>query len=230
MKLKCIVLEKSIIHQKAIEKMVNYHPNLEMSGIYNSSLEANQHLKNYNIDLMFLDVDMPLLSGFDFLGSLKNPPATIMTSNNADYAVKAFEYNISYYLLKPITSISFNIAVRKVLKQHNLIYPKNSEGEFVLLKSNFKKVKVVLRDIIWVKAIGDYVKIVTDKQNFVVQFTMKRFEKMLPDDKFLRIHKSYIVNLRNVDQFNGRNVEINGNSLPLSRSKKELLENKLMFS
>ncbi|TDS16877.1 LytTR family two component transcriptional regulator [Maribacter caenipelagi] len=230
MKLKCIVLEKSIIHQKAIEKMVNYHPNLEMSGIYNSSLEANQHLKNYNIDLMFLDVDMPLLSGFDFLGSLKNPPKTILTSNNADYAVKAFEYNISYYLLKPITTISFNIAVSKVLKHHNLIYPKNGNGEFVLLKSNFKKVKVVLRDIKWVKAIGDYVKIVTDKQNFVVQFTMKRFEKMLPDDKFLRIHKSYIVNLRSIDQFTSRNVEINGNSLPMSRSKKQLLENKLMFN
>ncbi|MGO4917971.1 LytR/AlgR family response regulator transcription factor [Maribacter spongiicola] len=230
MKLKCIILENSIIQQKIMEKMVNCHPNLELSGVYNNALEANRHIKNSNIDLMFLNVDMPLISGFDFLESIEDPPATIMTSNNADYAVKAFEYNISYYLLKPITSISFNIAVRKVLKQHNLIYPKNSEGEFVLLKSNFKKVKVLLRDIIWVKAIGDYVKIVTDKQNFVVQFTMKRFEKMLPDDKFLRIHKSYIVNLRNVDQFNGRNVEINGNSLPLSRSKKELLENKLMFS
>lgn len=230
MKLRCIVLDNSIIQQKIMEKMINNHPNLVLSGMCSRGLEANYRITNNKIDLMFLDVDLPLGSGFDFLESLENPPQTILTSNNPDYAVKAFEYNISYYLLKPITSMSFNIAVEKVLKQHTILNQKMGEEEFVFVKSNLKKVKVVLRDIKWVRAIGDYIKIVTAKQNFIVHLTMKGFEKMLPEDKFLRIHKSYIVNLKSIEQFSCKDVEISGKSLPLSKSKKEVLSDKLMFS
>ncbi|MDO1513938.1 LytTR family DNA-binding domain-containing protein [Maribacter confluentis] len=229
MKLRCLVLDKSIIQQKIIEKMINSHPNLVLVGMCSNASEANYQITKNKIDLMFLDVDLPILSGFDFLESLENPPKTILTSNNSEYAVKAFEYNISYYLLLPITSMSFNIAVRKVLKEHIILNQKNVEEEFVLVKSDFKKIKVVLRDIKWVKAIGDYIKIVTEKQNIIVQFTMKGFEKMLPEDKFLRIHKSYIVNLKSIEQFSCKDVEINGKSLPLSKSKKDLLSDKLMI-
>ncbi|WP_339628549.1 LytTR family DNA-binding domain-containing protein [uncultured Maribacter sp.] len=229
MKLRCIVLENSIIQQKIMEKMINNHPNLVLSGICSNVLEAKHQITNSKIDLMFLDVDLQLLSAFEFLESLENPPQTIMTSSNSDYAVKAFEYNISYYLLKPITSMSFNIAVKKALKQHTILN-QIGEEEFVLVKSNLKKVKVVLRDIKWVKAIGDYINIVTAKQNFIVHLTMKAFEEMLPEEKFLRIHKSYIVNLKRIEQFSCKNVEISGKKLPLSVSKKELLSDKLIFS
>ena len=230
MKLKCIVLDNSIIQQKIMEKMINNHPNLVLSGMCSSALEAKNQITNNKIDLMFLDVDLQLLTGFDFLDSLENPPQTILTSYNSDYAVKAFEYNISYYLLKPITSMSFNTAVEKVLKHPTILNQNMVEEEFVFVKSNLKKVKVVLRDIKWVKAIGDYIKIVTAKQNFIVHLTMKGFEKMLPEDKFLRIHKSYIVNLNSIEKFSYKDVEISGRLLPLSKSKKELLSDKLMFS
>ena len=230
MKLRCIVLDNSIIQQKIMEKMINNHPNLVLSGMCSSVLEANHHLTNNKIDVMFLDVELQFLSGFEFLESLENPPQTILTSNKPDYAAKAFEYNISYYLLKPITSMRFKIAVEKVLKQHSIFNQKIEEDEFVLVKSNLKKEKVVLRDIKWVRAIGDYIKIVTAKQNFIVHLTMKGFEKMLPEDKFLRIHKSYIVNLNSIEKFSYKDVEISGRLLPLSKSKKELLSDKLMFS
>ena len=230
MKLRCIVLDNSFIQQKIMEKMIDIHPNLVMSAMCSNVPEANHHLNKGKIDLMFLDVDLPLGSGFDFLETLENPPQTILTSNKPDYAAKAFEYNISYYLLKPITSMSFNIAIKKVLKQHSILNQNMGDEEYVLVKSDLKKVKVVLRDIKWVRAIGDYIKIVTAKQNFIVHLTMKAFEKMLPDDKFLRIHKSYIVNLKSIEQFSYKDVEINGKSLPLSKSKKELLSDKLMFS
>jgi len=230
MKLRCIVLDNSIIQQRIMEKMINNHSNLVLSGMCSSALEANHQITNNKIDLMFLDVDLPILTGFDFLDSLENPPQTILTSYNSDYAVKAFEYNISYYLLKPITSMSFNTAVEKVLKHPTILNQNMVEEEFVFVKSNLKKVKVVLRDIKWVRAIGDYIKIVTAKQNFIVHLTMKGFEKMLPEDKFLRIHKSYIVNLNSIEKFSYKDVEISGKSLPLSKSKKELLSDKLMFS
>ena len=126
--------------------------------------------------------------------------------------------------------MSFNTAVEKVLKHPTILNQKMVEEEFVFVKSNLKKVKVVLRDIKWVKAIGDYIKIVTAKQNFIVHLTMKGFEKMLPEDKFLRIHKSYIVNLNSIEKFSYKDVEISGRLLPLSKSKKELLSDKLMFS
>tara|TARA_R110002033_G_scaffold166331_2_gene204931 strand:+ start:18744 stop:19427 length:684 start_codon:yes stop_codon:yes gene_type:complete len=221
MKLISIVIDDSPLQQLLITKLVKEHSSLTLSGTYTNPLEANQHLKNGTVDLMFLDIEMPLLTGFDLLESLVNPPQTILISKSPDYALKAFEYNITHYLLKPISVGSFNSAVKKALKQQET--KKNEEDDYVFVKSNLKNMKVFLNDIKWIEALGDYIKIVTEKQNIIVLSTMKYYAEILSEKRFLRIHKSFIINLDKIEKFNGKNVEISGKILPLSRNRKETL-------
>lgn len=228
MKLRSIIIDDSPLQQTLLAKLIDNNPNLTLSGKYNNALEANRDVINGGVDVMFLDIEMPLLSGFDFLESLEKPPQTILISKKPDYALKAFDYDIAYYLLKPISSANFNLAVKKLITKYELLHSNNGEEEYVFVKSNLKKVKVFIRDIKWVSAIGDYMKIVTENRNIIVLSTMKYFEKILPEDKFLRIHKSYIVNVDRIEQFSNKNVEIDGNVFPLSRNKKDLLLDTMM--
>jgi DNA-binding LytR/AlgR family response regulator len=119
----------------------------------------------------------------------------------------------------------FDASVKRAVAKYEQMHKINEDEEHIFVKSNLKKRKVILNDIKWIEALGDYIKLVTDEANIVILSTMKAFEKQLPEDKFLRIHKSYIVNLEKIEKFNSKNVEVSGRSIPLSRNKKtELAE------
>lgn len=225
MSLDCIIVDDSAIQRIAISKLVSAHPSLNLLAEYSNAMEAKNALKNQKTDLIFLDIEMPIISGFDLLESLKEPPQIILITGNADYALKAFEYDVTDYLHKPVKKERFDLAVKKALNQYELLHNKgfNEDDEHIFVKSNLKKRKVFLATIKWVEALGDYIKLVTDDANVVVLSTMKSFEDELPGDKFLRIHKSYIINLERVDNFNSKNVEVDGKQLPLSRNKKSIL-------
>jgi len=225
MKLRCVIVDDSSMQRIAVARLVNNHPNLAMVAEYSNAIEAKSGIKNNDIDLIFLDVEMPIISGFDLLESLDNPPQVILITGNPDYALKAFDYDITDYLYKPISLSRFDASVKRAVAKYEQIHKSNEDEEFIFVKSNLKKRKVVLNDIKWIEALGDYVKLVTNEGNIVILSTMKSFEKQLPGDKFLRIHKSYIVNLEKVEKFNSKNVELGGKLVPLSRNKKiELAE------
>jgi DNA-binding LytR/AlgR family response regulator len=119
----------------------------------------------------------------------------------------------------------FDASVKRAVSKYEQMHQVNEDEEHIFVKSNLKKRKVILNDIKWIEALGDYIKLVTDEANIVILSTMKAFEKQLPSEKFLRIHKSYIVNLEKIEKFNSKNVEVSGRSIPLSRNKKtELAE------
>ncbi|WP_281755964.1 LytR/AlgR family response regulator transcription factor [Neptunitalea chrysea] len=225
MNLDCIIVDDSAIQRIAISKLVSSHPSLNLLAEYSNAMDAKNALKNQKTDLIFLDIEMPIISGFDLLESLKEPPQIILITGKAEYALKAFEYDVTDYLHKPVKKERFDLAVKKAIAQYEL---KNNKGftdddEHIFVKSNLKKRKVYLGTIKWVEALGDYIKLVTDEANIVVLSTMKSFDDELPKDRFLRIHKSYIVNLERVQNFNSKNVEIEGSQLPLSRNKKVAL-------
>ncbi|WP_031443987.1 LytR/AlgR family response regulator transcription factor [Arenibacter algicola] len=225
MKLRCIIVDDSSMQRTAIARMVNNHPNLALVAEYSNAIEAKNGLKNYDIDLIFLDVEMPIINGFDLLESLDNPPQVILITGNPDYALKAFDYNVTDYLYKPISLVRFDASVKRAVAKYEQINKLDEEEEYIFVKSNLRQRKVVLSDINWVEALGDYIKLVTTEGNVVILSTMKSFEQKLPKDKFLRIHKSYIVNLEKVEKFNTKKVEVAGTSVPLSRNKKtELAE------
>ena len=221
MTLNCVVVDDSAIQRLSIVKLVENHPALNLIAEYSSALETKNGLNNNQVDLIFLDIEMPVLNGFELLDVLNNKPQIIFVTGKTEYAFKAFNYDATDYLHKPITRERFNTAVEKALEQHKLTQDFNEEeGEHICGKSNLKKRKVYIKDIKWIEALGDYVKLVTEENSLVVLSTMKSFEKELPENKFLRIHKSYIVNLDKIDRFNSKNVEVGAYEIPLSRNKK----------
>ncbi|MCK0136056.1 LytTR family DNA-binding domain-containing protein [Arenibacter sp. S6351L] len=227
MKLRSIIVDDSAMQRMAVAKLVNNHINLTLVSDYSNAIEANKGIMNDEIDLIFLDVEMPIFSGFDFLETLENPPQVILITGKPDYALKAFDYDVTDYLYKPISQSRFDSSIKRAITTYEQINRINEEEEYIFVKSNLRQRKVVLNEIKWIEALGDYIKLVTNEGNVVVLSTMKSFEHKLPKDKFLRIHKSYIVNLEKVEKFNSKKVEVAGSQVPLSRHKKTELEEAL---
>ena len=224
MSLNCIVVDDSSIQRLSLIKLIESNSNLNLIAEYKNAVDAKNGIGAKKIDLIFLDVEMPVINGFEFLDVLTNKPQIIFVTGKAEYAMKAFEYEATDYLKKPIEKERFNIAVEKALQKHLLNKDQNvKEGEYIFIKSNLKKRIVFIDDIKWIEALGDYVKVFTIDNNYVVLSTMKSFEKELPEKQFLRVHKSYIVNLKKIERFDSKHIEIAGMNIPLSRTKKTIL-------
>ena len=223
--LKCAVVDDSSLQRLSIVKLIKDHPSLKLVAEYNNGIETKNGLLDTKVDLIFLDIEMPILSGFDLLDDLPNKPQIIFVTGKTKYAFKAFDYDAIDYLHKPISKDRFMNAVSKAIN----LYKLKNEGtpvedeNYIFVKSNLKNRKVFLNKLKYIEALGDYVKFVTEKDSFVVLATMKSFENQLPSDKFLRIHKSYIVNLDKIERYNSRNIEIDKQQIPLSRHKKSNL-------
>lgn len=217
-KLKTVIIDDSQTHLNILKQRVQNHPDLLLAGCHRNAVEAKNNQCEKVADLLILDVEMPFINGFDFLESLKEKPQIIMVSGIADHAFKAFEYDVTDYLLKPIADHRFDIAIRRVMR--NRMAAVDTDEEHIYVRSNFRKVRVDYKDILWVEALGDYVKLITEKKNILVLTSMKAFEKRLPECQFLRIHKSYIINLNRIEKFNNTIVEVCGKQMPLSRKRK----------
>lgn len=224
MKLNSIVVDDSAIQRMTITKLVNETTSLHLVGDFANALEAKNCINHQEVDLIFLDIEMPLINGFDLLDGLKNKPQIIFITSKADYAVKAFDYEATDFLEKPISKERFLKAVKKATDLHQLKHEHQDDlGDAIIIKSNLKKLKIFTSKIKWVEAFGDYIKIITDDESHLVLSTMKSFENELPEGKFVRIHKSYIVNVERIDKFNSKFAEIGSNKIPISRNKKEII-------
>jgi len=224
--LKCAVVDDSTLQRLSIVKLIQNHPSLTLVAQYTNAVEAKAGLLANEIDLAFLDIEMPVLSGFDLLDDLTHKPQIIFVTGKTKYAFKAFDYDAVDYLRKPIAKDRFLNAVHKAIVNYKL---KNEEGfddeDFIFVKSNLKKRKVFLSELRYIEALGDYVKLVTEHDSLVVLSTMKAFENLLPEMRFLRIHKSYIVNVEKVERYNSKQIELDNQQLPLSRNRKsDLIE------
>jgi DNA-binding LytR/AlgR family response regulator len=208
-----------------IGKLVSNTMTINLIGDFSSAIEAKNFMSYNVVDLLFLDVEMPILNGFDLLDGLKEKPQVIFITSKPEYAIKAFDYDATDYLQKPITSIRFDIAVKRALNLHAMKKESQEEdGEHIFIKSKLKKMKLFTAKIKWVEAYGDYIKVVTEEDSHLVLSTMKAFESDLNKEKFIRVHKSYIVNIDKVEKFNSKFAEIGVTKIPLSRNKKEDLK------
>lgn len=231
MKLNYVVVDDSSIQRMIITKLVNNHQNLTLVGDFSNAIEAKSCMSIHSVDLIFLDIEMPIINGFDFLDGLKNKPQIIFITSKADYAVKAFDYDATDYLQKPISVERFDSAVKRAIELHKLRHEvTEEEGDYIFIKSNLKKLKVYTSKIKWIEAYGDYVKVVTDEDSNLVLSTMKSFENDLSKDRFLRVHKSFIVNIDKIERFNSKFAEIGVTKIPLSRNKKDDLKKALAIA
>lgn len=212
--IRAIIVDDEPLAQEIIETYVQKMPNMELVAICNHALEANEVLKNETVDLMFLDIQMPQLSGIDFLKTLANPPFVIFTTAHADYAVQGFELDAVDYLLKPISFERFLKAVNKVSDKlsNRKQEPESSIVEFgegfFFVKADKKLVKINFEDILYIEGLKDYVIIRMEVGRVITLQTMKSLEDKLPVSKFKRVHRSYIVNIKKISAILGNMVEI----------------------
>lgn len=230
--LSCAIVDDSRLQRLAIVKLIEDHPSLNLVAQWNNAIETKNGLLDVTVDLLFLDIEMPILTGFDLLDDLENKPQIIFVTGKTKYAFKAFDYGAVDYLQKPLKRERFNAAIEKVVSKLAINRQVSSnqieKEEYIFVKSNLKKRKIFLANLKYVEALGDYVKLIMDDSDpVVVLATMKSFEAQLPSENFLRVHKSFIVNLKKVEKYNSRNIEIDSEQIPVSRHKKGMLSEAL---
>ncbi|MBP6695587.1 MAG: response regulator transcription factor, partial [Saprospiraceae bacterium] len=212
--IKAIIVDDEPLALEVLETYIQQISDITLVAKCENAFQANEALKNNNVDLMFLDIQMPQLSGVDFLKTLVNPPAVIFTTAYPNYAVEGFELNAVDYLLKPISLERFLKAVNKVTEKlntkkadHEDVLPDGHEDYF-FVKADKKFVKVHFDDILYIEGLKDYVIIRHDTGRIITLQTMKSLEERLPESKFKRIHRSYIVNIRKMNAIVGNMVEL----------------------
>ncbi|WP_298418175.1 LytTR family DNA-binding domain-containing protein [uncultured Kordia sp.] len=218
--LNCLIIDDQPIARAGIADYCNEISFLHVIALCKNALQANHYLEKNHIDLIFLDINMPLLSGIDWLKSLKKPPSVIMTTAYEEYALESFSYNVLDYLIKPI---SFNRFLKAVHKVNNYLLHK-SENDVLFLKSEKQLKKVDINDILFAQALQNYIKVITQKETIITQMSLKSFKDQLPQDHFIQTHKSYIVSKYKVDAIVENQIIIGDYEIPISvRLKKGVL-------
>lgn len=228
-KINCIVVDDSPLQRLSIGKLVADHPSLELVQTFGNAFTAKTFLQEESIDLVILDVEMPIFSGFDLLDKLEEKPQVIFVTGKTQHAFRAFNYEAIDFLQKPVDRNRFDRAIQKMVTQITLQKDATemNEGNYIFIKSKLKKYKVFVDNIKYVLAMGDYVKVVTYDESYEVLSTMKGFEKILPENRFLRVHKSYVINLSKVKSYGSKWIQLEQEEIPLSRHRKEGLQQAL---
>jgi len=223
MKLQCVIVDDEPLAITIIEGYLKKIPYIEIIGKFNSAIPVYEFLKENVVDLLFLDIEMPNITGIDFLKSLSSPPSVIFTTANKNYAIEGFDLNVVDYILKPIT-------FERLLKSVNRVYEnvnrdkktgKAESNEFLYLKENKKMVKVYFKNILYFESIKDYVKVVTLRKTVITKQQLSYFESSLNNSKFLRIHRSFIVATDKIDAYSLSGIDIGDTELPIGRKYKE---------
>jgi DNA-binding LytR/AlgR family response regulator len=232
MNIRCLVIDDEPLAQRVIERYAENLSYLQIVKKCNTAIEAIEVLHHESIDLLFLDINMPKLTGIDFLRTLKNPPLVIITTAYAEYAIQGYELDVVDYLMKPFAFERFYKAVQKaeeILNVREIQHFENKELEkgeddFIFVKSSKKTYKVNLSDILYIEALGDYVKIHTTDKMIVSYQSLKNIETLLPPKQFPRIHKSFIIALSRIDLIEGNQVKIRDRMLPVGTNFKNEFE------
>lgn len=225
--IRCMVVDDEPLARQIIEKYLGKLPEFEIVASCASAVEAFQIISQTEIDVMFLDINMPELSGIDFLRNIKNPPKVILTTAYREYALEGFELDVVDYLLKPIRFERFLKAIDK-LKSSVHIYKVQPEQqtydhapEYINIKADRKIYKIGLHDILYIESEGDYIKLTTPSKILLSKQTIGNMEKELPGDRFIRIHRSTIVALDKIESFDATMIEIGKRQFPIGRNYSE---------
>lgn len=218
--IKCIAIDDEPFGLKIIENYCDKIPQIQLLSTFNNAIEALHFLKNQSVNLVFLDIKMPDISGIEIATQLPNSSFVIFTTAYAEYAVESYKLNAIDYLLKPFDFERFYTAVKKAKK---IITPKNQiqnkEEVFITLKIEYKNVNIFINDIFYLESMDNYVKIHTSKQTYMPQMSLKRaLSIILEKTKIVRVHKSYAVVLSKIEFYTHKEITINNNKIPIGRS------------
>ncbi|HLX93418.1 MAG TPA: LytTR family DNA-binding domain-containing protein [Puia sp.] len=226
--IRCIIVEDERLAQQVIQSHLYKVPEFQLVAVCNNAVEALEALKNLDVDLIFLDIQLPGINGLNFLRSLSNPPLVILTTAYTEYGVESYEFSVIDYLLKPISFERFKKAINKIL--NGRLFSKNPSEKsistrHIFIKSNNKFFKINFSEIIYIEAMKDYLKIHTSDFHLVALQTMGEMEKCLPPDQFIRVHKSFIVAVAHIKSVYGNTIDLGTASIPIGISFKTSVMN-----
>jgi DNA-binding LytR/AlgR family response regulator len=228
--MKCIIVDDNKMARMALKQLVSQVPALELVTECNDASEALDSLNTTQVDLLLLDIEMPDMTGLDLIRKLgNNKPLIIFTTAKTDYAVEAFELNVVDYLVKPIALPRFKQAIEKAQEtiDSNKQEVKVEEQAFVFVKDNGVLKRIAIDDILFLEAMGDYVKVHTLQKFHVVHATLKSIEEKLPSSKFIRVHRSYIVAINKIDYIQEGTISIGKTTIPVADTHKSNLNKRL---
>jgi DNA-binding LytR/AlgR family response regulator len=237
MKTRCLIVDDEPLARVLIRGHVEKLENFEIVAECGDAMKALNVLREKQVDLIFMDIQMPQITGIEFLKTLKHAPKVIITTAYREYALEGFELDVVDYLLKPITFERFLKSVNKFyqMNQEEIQVVAGSSGDktndesYIYVKENKKIVKVYLSEIWYIEGLSEYIQIYTNKRKIITKTSMALMEEKLPAGKFLRIHKSFIVSVFKIEAFTANTIEIQGKELPIGRSFKNAVLNALNF-
>lgn len=233
MKIKCIVIDDEYPARVLLRDYIKKVSSLELTGMYKNPVEAFSDIQEEKIDLVFLDIQMPELSGIEFLKTFTRKPNVIFTTAYADYALTGYELNVIDYLLKPISFERFLLAVQKAVQLINLQKGEKKESfestnisEYIAIKADHKIYRVRITDILYIEGMREYVIFYTEHEKIISLESLKNLEEELPGNLFIRAHKSFIINKNKVKSLYGNQLEIGNKLIPVGKSyRDEVLKN-----
>jgi DNA-binding LytR/AlgR family response regulator len=229
--MKCVIVEDELPAVKVLENHLSYFSELEITGVFHNAMEALTHLQNHQVDLLFLDIELPKMSGIQFLHSLNQRPAVILTTAYREFALEGYDLEITDYLLKPISFERFSKAIAKAYKQaHKPVVsptaPQTRSEEpytepFIYVSCEREYVKILLKDLLYVESIKNHIKLVTKDSTYITLMGISQMEEKLPGHNFLRVHRSFIISLEHIARFTQANVTIGDTLIPIGRHYKQ---------
>ncbi len=226
MKLSCLVIDDEPLSRDVIIDFVNASPELQLAGVYSNALQAGEAIKTQKNDVLFLDINMPKLSGIDFIKSLKEPPMFVFITAYPEYAIEGFEVDAVDYLLKPVSFVRFRAAVNRLLERF-ADKQKPAQSTHLMVRADKKNYRISFDELLYLEAQGDYVKFVTTGKSLMVHGRLKEFVALLPENRFVQIHKSFVISLSKIEYTEGNQVKTGEVKLPVSISFKDEFLRKL---
>ncbi len=211
----CLIIDDEPVARDILRTYISDTPQLTLSGECSNAVDALAFLKENRVDLIFLDINMPKLTGISFLKSLSNPPKVILTTAYSEYALEGYELDVVDYLLKPFSFERFLKAINKIPE------PSDNDESYVVIKADGKTYRINEKDIMFAESQGDYITLHTIRERYTFNQTLTSFTEQLSASKFLRVHRSYLVSLQQIDYVEGNMIHIKGHDIPLGKMFKD---------
>jgi DNA-binding LytR/AlgR family response regulator len=224
--LNCVIIEDNEIDRTLLEEYLSHYPFLQRTGSFSNPLESMEHISHGDTDLLFIDIDMPVINGIDFLRSLQHPPQCIFVTVHPEFAVDAFDIQAIDYVLKPIRPDRLERAIQRTIelmeiKDKALQYNLHVEQDYLMIKEGTTVNKVNINEIVYLEALTNYTKVITDRKKFITLNNLKNFLDYLPASRFIRIHRSYAVAIDKINGIDKNELLVGEQRLPLGKTYRQ---------